>query len=292
MAVFLAPKKLTKLPLEAMCQASGFTLLVLTEKNWRALLCSRVVIDVLLHKLADFSADQGNCLDLFEEYRRVVTEKISRGEVVRLVDSFEVMDLLQCRHSMLCAIERHVQGLDGLQVPRWSLDIQDLSNEKLVIAKPMDACGAPNSHLMQLVSCENRGFAINDHIFQSFISHHRTLYKLYVIGQHVDIVIRSSISESIFSSHDAFEYGVTIGKAQLCNQALIDGAMARIRPHLPAIHEFINRFSNEHQLSLFGVDVLVTEDSNCTANIIDVNYFPGFDGVSDLSDKLSKTLFA
>ncbi len=47
---------------------------------------------------------------------------------------------------------------------------------------------------------------------------------------------------------------------------------------MPAILEFINRMRCSYQLTLFGVDVLLGEDAICTPLIIDINYFPGFDG--------------
>ncbi len=288
-AVLLAPKKIAKLPLNDICSLSGHKLIIMTRENWRNTLCSGLIIDILIHKLADFFLDPSSShyqTPSFEGYRELVSNLVEVGTIVRVVDGFDGMDMLQSRLSMLRSMERLIVGLP-VAVPSWS---PRLMQGKFVIAKPIDACGAPNSHLMQLMTlpCAESWKALeHDHVFQTFIPHHETLYKLYVVGKHVDVVVRSSISDSIFTSHGEFEYGVTVGKAQVLDSAALGVAMDRLSPHMPALVEFINRMRCSYQLTLFGVDVLLGEDTMCTPHIIDINYFPGFDGVPELSRKLA-----
>jgi Inositol 1,3,4-trisphosphate 5/6-kinase ATP-grasp domain len=287
-AVLLAPRKLAKLPLVDICLAADCLLITLTKENWKSTLQSGQVIDVLVHKLADFTVDsQGEGRAPFEGYRETVSLSIKNGTILKVVDSFEGMDMLQNRVSMLRTMDALIEGLP-LVVPKWS---NCPLKEMFVIAKPVDACSAPNSHVMQLITpFSTEDLKIVNHVFQTFIPHHETLYKLYVIGKHVEVVIRSSISASIFSSHGEFEYGVTVGKAQVLDLSALKIAKDRLSPHMPALIQFIDRMRKAYNLTLFGVDVLLSEDPTNTPHIIDVNYFPGFDGVSSLAHKLIDAL--
>jgi inositol-1,3,4-trisphosphate 5/6-kinase/inositol-tetrakisphosphate 1-kinase len=205
------------------------------------------------------------------------------------------MDMLQNRVRMVEAIEVVLEELQlvTVKVPQWSVDFTDFTNCKLVLGKPMDACGSPSSHIMSLISSHAPDHNNSSHhhqstpkLYQRFIDHHCTLYKLYVIGGFVDVVVRASVSADIFRDMNVFEYGVTVGKA--CLQDPSD-AMSRISPHLADITRFIGEFRARFGLTLFGVDVIIGEHDNLPY-IIDVNYFPGFDGVPDLAGKLNKAL--
>lgn len=307
MAVFLSPKKFSKLGLEGLCGEYGYDLVVLTPDTWR-LYIQILTIDLLLHKMADFTTSpDGQDASLWvSEYKSAVKKAALEGKIKRVIDDTDMVDILQNRVTMLEAIGACLKGLPSLDIPRWSHDPHALSG--LVIRKPLDACGSPDSHIMQLLDLHSDNDTTHippessQSIYQEFVPHHRVLYKLYCIGDSVDIVMRRSIGADLFALCTRrgvdFEYGVTVGKAQLEDAE----AEARLEPYLADLHAFINKFRLLYKLSMFGVDVIIEEPIPCDANgttgmqtprahIIDVNYFPGFDGVVDLPAKLGKCLF-
>lgn len=284
-AVMLTPKKLFKLPIaDPHFTLPHTNIILLHPHSYLHQLDSVPQVDLLLHKLADFSAEAHSSLDL-HQYRHDIEERISSGRILKVVDSFESMELLQCRREMLIAMEAVIKGT-RLRVPEWSMVWEVVKQWPFVIGKPMDACGHADSHIMKLIRKDDQYSAQEGFIYQRFLPHHCTLFKFYIIGDSVDVVVRRSVSLDIFKDMSMFEYGVTVGKACLEDDS---DALEMLAPFNDDIMEFISRFREEHKLTLFGVDVIVGEEDNM-AYVIDVNYFPGFDGVAQFPEKFSKVL--
>lgn len=296
LAVLLADKKRNKLPLDSLVSRCDLQLLVLTPFSWRQqlddLFGRGLLVHCLLHKLVDFF---GEAPSLFSGYREYISARLSEGKIVEAIDDFGGMNALQDRIVMLEGLGRLLEQYKlPFSIPEWASSIAKAEDSWYpLLAKPVDACGSQTSHLMQLLpspvlaSVPDAG-----HIFQRFIPHHAVLYKVYVIGDHVDIVLRASVTEwQLFSGTlTTFEYGVTVPKEPLESASEVyQSAMARLGPHLANVRALVDRVRDRFKLTLFGVDLIIEEHSS-KCHAIDINYFPGFDGVSDLDRKLQDAL--
>lgn len=276
----LAPRKYAKLPLADL--STHLTIITLTPDNWRQQLARpELRLDVLVHKLADFYVHDRFATDPFAGFAEVVAAACSAGRIGMVCDAMDGIAVLQNRLQMLREMDLMLPKSTRLAVPQWTDEGPQVSEDWFpVIAKPLDACGSSTSHLMQLLPFPSPTSLV-DHVYQRFIPHAQVLYKVYVVGKSVDVVVRASISSDVFSKLSEFEYGVTVGKAQISGGS----ALARLRPFMASIGVLIASVKERLGLRLFGVDVIVGEDG-ATAYIIDVNYFPGYDGVPDLANKL------
>lgn len=130
-------------------------------------------------------------------------------------------------------------------------------------------------------------------VVQTFVDHGALLYKIYVIADKHHIVQRPSLKnfaqkkyrdhETIhFDSHDISSGGAS--RSKLTTLSADDVGPSPLNTQL--ISKLTSRLSDEIELTMYGIDVIV-----CTSTlkhyIIDVNVFPGYDGVHDYLDTLS-----
>ena len=69
-----------------------------------------------------------------------------------------------------------------------------------------------------------------------------------------------------------------------------EAAFSRVAPHMETIKGASQRISKHLGLSLFGWDLIIGEDGR--PYIIDLNYFPKFEGVPDLHSHLLQLLYS
>jgi inositol-1,3,4-trisphosphate 5/6-kinase / inositol-tetrakisphosphate 1-kinase len=160
---------------------------------------------------------------------------------------------------------------------------QEVMFEEDSVLKPVDACGTLPSHQMIFLPSHTT-FISNDtkYIRQPFIEHGGVMWKLYVIGKHVSIVPRRSLESRgetvVFSSHGLKEESVEPSALMTAHARVRD-----IRDDLEHLALHISACCCG--LRLLGIDVIVDEMG--VINVIDLNYFPGYDGVKDIPDKLA-----
>lgn len=112
-------------------------------------------------------------------------------------------------------------------------------------------------------------------IVQSFINHGARLYKLFVLGSKFYVVERPSIknfqpgdihSTIHFDAHDISKPDSS------CSLNVMDEYF--IKPSLLLFESIVSEFRTKLNLSFFGIDVIVENNTGRHA-IIDMNVFPG-----------------
>lgn len=161
------------------------------------------------------------------------------------------------------------------------------------VIKHADACASVASHEMMVVpntdalkSCKPPVTFERDTqvICQQFIPHGTHLFKVYVIGEHVHVQQRPSLSLSGESfAFNSQHLPKTFDDDEVhAHEETTDHGRAAER----GIHTFARCIREEcdGQLSLFGFDVVVSENDPSSAFVVDLNYFPGFEGVPEFNE--------
>lgn len=119
----------------------------------------------------------------------------------------------------------------------------------------------------------------SDGIYQEFVPHGSILYKVYVVGNKVSVDIRSSMGVLDFGDAkepEPFDSDFLHALPKVSVSAHNE-AHSKLAPLMPLIEAVSLRISQTLKLSLFGWDLIVGEGDGM-AYIIDVNYFPKFEG--------------
>lgn len=252
----------------------------------------------LIHKYSDFFRIPGLCPLRVLELR----DWLKGLRNCRVLDDPENIDVLANRVRTgnlireMC-VEEGFEG-NGLQWPEFHVgSMQNLSLP--VIIKPVDACSTDESHWMTLLnrledSDSECPALLNENVLvQKFHEHFGVLYKVYVIGDSIEIVARPSIRAGSDFGKGSFRFNTHKFKAVSGDLDSVEAEAARLRlePLRDLIVQFAWRLKSRLNLTWFGIDVLIPESPNeLRAAVIDVNYMPGFDGVTGLTDKLIKTI--
>lgn len=248
---------------------------------------------LVVHKIGDYSEDE-----LDSEMR----SRLLSMEGVRWIDCPERAAALSCRWTMYRIMAAFVAQFAGktdgtggfvVDVPATVLVEagQRWADEDSVL-KPVDACGDHESHQMTFLPA-GVSFAYPTaakgtravYIRQAFIEHGRWMYKLYVIGESVSIVPRRSLQWH----HSIHTFSSQQLKEQIYSNDDDSDAMAKIRAIRGHLEKLAIQVSQWCGLSLLGIDVIVG-DRDGTVWMIDLNYFPGYDGVEDVPHKLAQCI--
>uniref|UniRef100_A0A8C9Q0T4 inositol-1,3,4-trisphosphate 5/6-kinase n=1 Tax=Spermophilus dauricus TaxID=99837 RepID=A0A8C9Q0T4_SPEDA len=150
-----------------------------------------------------------------------------------------------------------------------------------------------NSHEMAIVFNQEGLSAIQPPcVVQNFINHNAVLYKVFVVGESYTVVQRPSLKnfsagtsdrESIFfNSHNVSK---PESSSVLTELDKIEGVFER--PSDEVIRELSRALRQALGVSLFGIDIIINNQTGQHA-VIDINAFPGYEGVSEFfSDLLS-----
>lgn len=128
-------------------------------------------------------------------------------------------------------------------------------------------------------------------IAQSFVNHNARLFKIFVVGQKHFIVQRPSIrnlydcnQETIyFSSNDVSKSNSSSVLNQLDEKDLSSHPL--IEPDCKKMELFVRGIQKKIGLDLLGVDLIIENDTGRYA-VIDINAFPGYDGVPEFFNVL------
>uniref|UniRef100_A0A8I3PKR4 Inositol-tetrakisphosphate 1-kinase n=1 Tax=Canis lupus familiaris TaxID=9615 RepID=A0A8I3PKR4_CANLF len=143
-----------------------------------------------------------------------------------------------------------------------------------------------NSHEMAIVFNQEGLSAIQPPcVVQNFINHNAVLYKVFVVGESYTVVQRPSLKnfsagtsdrESIFfNSHNVSK---PESSSVLTALDKIEGVFER--PSDEVIQELSRALRQALGVSLFGIDIIINNQTGQHA-VIDINAFPGYEGVSE-----------
>uniref|UniRef100_A0ACB8G6W4 Inositol-tetrakisphosphate 1-kinase n=2 Tax=Sphaerodactylus townsendi TaxID=933632 RepID=A0ACB8G6W4_9SAUR len=122
-------------------------------------------------------------------------------------------------------------------------------------------------------------------VIQSFINHNAVLYKVFVVGESYSVVKRPSLknfSDGISDRESIFFNSHNVSKPEsssvLTALDKIEGVFER--PNDEVIRAISKALRQALGVSLFGIDIIINNQSGQHA-VIDINAFPGYEGVSE-----------
>uniref|UniRef100_A0A8D1ETK0 inositol-1,3,4-trisphosphate 5/6-kinase n=1 Tax=Sus scrofa TaxID=9823 RepID=A0A8D1ETK0_PIG len=191
-----------------------------------------------------------------------------------------------------CPFPRGAAGVFELPaLPGWalwgrtSLTALFFSPPPPTVCKTRVAHGT-NSHEMAIVFNQEGLSAIQPPcVVQNFINHNAVLYKVFVVGESYTVVQRPSLKnfsagtsdrESIFfNSHNVSK---PESSSVLTALDKIEGVFER--PSDEVIRALSRALRQALGVSLFGIDIIINNQTGQHA-VIDINAFPGYEGVSE-----------
>ncbi|XP_015485390.1 inositol-tetrakisphosphate 1-kinase isoform X2 [Parus major] len=255
-------------------------------------------LDVIIHKLTDviLEADQNDSQSLelvhrFQEYIDAHPETI-------ILDPLPAIRTLLDRsksYELIRQIEAYMQDERICSPPFMELTsacgedtLQLIEKNGLAfpfICKTRVAHGT-NSHEMAIIFNQEGLKAVRPPcVIQSFINHNAVLYKVFVVGESYTVVKRPSLKnfsagvsdrESIFfNSHNVSK---PESSSVLTALDKIEGVFER--PNDDVIREISKALRQALGVSLFGIDIIINNQTGQHA-VIDINAFPGYEGVSE-----------
>jgi len=161
-----------------------------------------------------------------------------------------------------------------------------------IVCKTVVACSIGTSHDMAVAMNErgllNCGLELPV-IAQQYVNHRGVIHKIYVAGETWIAQRRQSLramSEST-DGHDLYKFNSQHPPLDLFPPIPSESGSGQVSPgpSSGAVCYIVDRVKADLGLSLFGLDILVDIDSG-SCFVIDVNYFPAYEGVKNRNELL------
>ncbi|XP_013784864.1 inositol-tetrakisphosphate 1-kinase-like [Limulus polyphemus] len=256
----------------------------------------------IVHKLCDFvvKANEGNeeAIKICEEFE----EYICRHPEILVIDQLSnVRKLLDRSHQYTMVKTSELEQDDDVFTPPFveftTTDIQE-NIEKIkaakvsypFVCKPSVAHGSEFAHQMALIFSEKGLKDINPPcVAQTFINHNAALFKIFIIGKKYFVIERPSLKnfypgdhETIFfDSHDISKPG----SASVLTELEDPDPDSPRNLDSKQLEHVVKSIQAELGLALFGIDIICEKNTGRYA-VIDINNFPGYDGVANFFDIL------
>nr|XP_002120608.3 inositol-tetrakisphosphate 1-kinase-like [Ciona intestinalis] len=150
------------------------------------------------------------------------------------------------------------------------------------------------SHEMSIIFNEDGLSDVNPPcVVQTFIDHGALLYKIFVVGTRYHIMKRPSLrnfSDTRWSNHPTIFFNShhisSCDSAPSKLSTLEDGDIPPREINEDLVNKLVQNFNQEINMTLYGADIIVCGTTG-KHYIIDINVFPGYDGVDDFYQQLS-----
>ncbi|KAK9664268.1 hypothetical protein RND81_14G029900 [Saponaria officinalis] len=229
------------------------------------------------------------------EWKRELEDFQSKYPNAVVVDSPSAIERLHNRVTMLEVVNNITMPYIG--TPRQVVAYDEaclVSDNSLalkfpVIAKPLLANGNEVSHEMCLVFESSGLHKLKPPVvLQEFVNHGGVLFKVYVAGDHVKCVKRTSLPD--VSDRQLKDGNSIMPFSQISSLDAPAGAEQQEETPLEFIHKVAKGLRDATKLHLFNFDMIkgVNEsDGNNKYLIIDINYFPGYAKVTGFENMLT-----
>jgi len=135
-------------------------------------------------------------------------------------------------------------------------------------------------------------------VAQTFIDHGALLYKIYVIGDKYHMVERPSLrnfAKDCYKDHQTIffhSHDISSGESLRSELTTLDvnESTPKSSVNNSIINNLIKQLSVEIKMTMYGIDVIVCPQTQ-KHYVIDVNVFPGYDGVKNYLEILSENIF-
>ncbi|XP_074359739.1 inositol-tetrakisphosphate 1-kinase 2-like [Apium graveolens] len=196
--------------------------------------------------------------------------------IQRLQDRVSMLDVVaELNLSPTVTVPKQVFVYDSKAL----FDVKDLSFP--VIAKPLVADGSANSHDMALVFNENGLKNIETPVvLQEFVNHGGVIFKVYVVGNYVKCVKRSSLPDILEEEMGKLGDVMPFSQISNLNSSGYKAGMGEDveMPPLSFVDQVAKALGKALKLNLFNFDMIRDASGGDCARyyVIDINYFPGY----------------
>ena len=260
--------------------------------------------DVIIHKVLGMknsqTKDRVSAVDMLKQYCK------SHKDDVTLLDPIDLSEKIGDRLEMTNILKKCEFSMNGITVfvPKSILITEDMSLEGIkktlqeqqiqfpILAKPKGVVpiGSDLEVISIIFSEEQLCDIPKPSIIQEFHNHGGVMYKIYVIGEKYRICQRPSIknldccsqTSICFSTKDISKTGVPchpeLHDCDPSSSVWLTSVSDILNPDV--INELVKRLRATTGVSLAGLDLILVERTG-DYGIIDLNYFPGYDGVNE-----------
>lgn len=286
------------------CKSHG---LELVKINLDEPLTSQGPFLAIIHKLSDVmvKADQGDVASQIASH--AVEEYLSEHPETVVIDPLPNVRKLFDRFCQYRLVEDSDLGKkDKVFTPAFveltnnnpEENLQKLKDAGVdfpFVCKPSLAHGSTLAHQMCLIfGKQGLKDVAPPCVAQKFICHSAVLYKLFIIGKHYYIIERPSLKNfkagdfpTIF--FDSHSISKPYSASTLTELDEKDKECPVIKPKKERLDRIVSVLQDQLGLDLFGIDVIVDNSTGHYA-IIDMNTFPGYDGVENLWEQLCELI--
>jgi len=256
----------------------------------------------IIHKLTDLMIDAMNGVQKSHDYLKSIKEYLIKNPQVVMIDPLESIQILLNRYdtySMLqltsvCSEE------NVLRVPSFtrlsSTNVEDIKKQLVsdnvrfpFICKKNLAHGSKSHKMCIIFNEEGLKDVYPGSVAQTFIDHDAVLYKIYVIGDKYHMVERPSLrnfTQAVWSTHETIffnSHNISSGDCSRTKLTTLDGGdddKQRVAVDTSIISRLIKELTYQVKMTAYGIDIIVCPQTR-QHYVIDVNVFPGYDGVDD-----------
>ncbi|KAJ1109099.1 hypothetical protein NDU88_006464 [Pleurodeles waltl] len=287
---------------EELCRKHGYEV---AEIDLSRPISDQGPFDLIIHKLSDLIVESGHDIQShhlirsFQAYLETSTSTILLDPLPAmrtLLDRFDSYRLLHDLQSLYQADSRVFSPPYVELITSDQQEIRKLVRERRLtfpfICKTRVAHGSISHEMALIFNHEGLREVKPPCLLQSFINHNAVLFKVFVVGAEHFVVKRPSLKNFPFGESErktiAFN-SQDVSKPESCSHlSALDRAPSEvIRPSEDIIIQVVRGLQSALGMSLFGVDLIVdTRTGRCA--VIDVNAFPGYEGVPELFPALLK----
>jgi inositol-1,3,4-trisphosphate 5/6-kinase / inositol-tetrakisphosphate 1-kinase len=265
--------------------------------------------DVVLAKFTDYlvlsEAGDVRAIAQIERWQGYEASLKEKGHAMAVIDSVDAQLQMLSRRALSVLLDQVIDEVAALahpvQAPKYVVVDEgggaDEFEQKLrsavgnsdvqfpVVAKPVQACGSVESHLMGIVfsldALASGGFEA-PLLVQEYFNHDAVVFKAFVLDDYFDVVARSSLRNfDLSASNETVKFD-----SQGINQNIDASQLGKhVHPPRELIAALVAAIHRHLGLSLFGFDVIQNVATK-RWGVIDVNFFPGYSGVDDLHERL------
>eukprot|EP00002_Diphylleia_rotans_P038648 TRINITY_DN8827_c0_g1_i2.p1 TRINITY_DN8827_c0_g1~~TRINITY_DN8827_c0_g1_i2.p1 ORF type:complete len:323 (-),score=54.34 TRINITY_DN8827_c0_g1_i2:37-1005(-) len=259
--------------------------------------------DILIHKATDLVQEKEFNKEAQDRYHRLESYIESRPSLL-VLDPIRCLTFAISRELTAQTLSSCLQGdlIASLPYSRIDTDQDDLvtlmSEAGIsfpIICKSVLACGPQHSHLMAVVT---KPVSVSDipvskpFIVQPFVNHGGKILKVYVMSDYSSVIEKKSIPDLDCSQGPAI--------LPFNSQSFSDATFEELRLQKAstnvslenrenAIQLLSNAIQKHTSMSIFGYDCIYDFAKN-RIYIVDLNYFPSFNGVPERENRLTEWL--
>ncbi|KAF7049865.1 hypothetical protein CFC21_058323 [Triticum aestivum] len=159
-------------------------------------------------------------------------------------------------------------------------EVADLNLSSFYVAKPLVVDGTSKSHELSLAYDEASLPMLDPPlVLQEFVNHGGILFKVYIIGEAIQVVRRFSLPDvntyDLLNNVGIYRLPRVSCAAASADHADLDPRIAELPPR-PLLEKLGRELRGRLGLRLFNIDMIRELGANDRYYIIDINYFPGY----------------